>query len=266
MALEKAFDDALKALRTSGGLVTVVLGTGVDAPTDWSLHPRVHWVVANELHRHDVPGAIPTNTKLMLITDNISGNVFQQIHDERKRRRMPYMIRKTGEAVAEALKDIFPTKVDIPFNPALEAVNGNGHGAAAAPAEDGERKPMAKGAVKTFVETNLDLSPEKTNAEEARRIFRLAQVHGIETTIGSVQQAITNYKRQQRAGSRPESLAPVHVIDSIAIAKALEDAIGVLSSVKARVEAMDAENEKLRKETDDMRTRIGLMRDAFQGL
>lgn len=287
MALEKAFDDALKALHTSGGVVTVILGTGVDAPTDWTYHPRVHWVNASQLKRHDIPGAIPTNTKLMFFTDNISGNVFQPLHDERKRRRLPYMIRKSGDAVGQGLKEIFPNKVIAaptekfsPMPSISEPDNGgsNGNGAAApepAPERGTTTVPGSKntaagkprGFLQEFLRANVDLtSTTLSNAEEARRLFKKAQLAGVPTTLGSIEQGVRVMRRVKGLGSRPESVAPKHVSDTVAVTKALESCIELLTGIKDRVGNMDTTDDELRKENEDLRTRIGLMKDAFAGL
>lgn len=305
MVLEKAFDDALKALRTTGGVVTVVLGRGVDAPSEWSWHPRVHWLVSSELRKQMVPSAIPTNTRLMLLTDNISGDVYQPIHNERKRRRLPYMIRHTGDAVAEQLKEIFPTKMtmpanverDEPFSPALpqEALvniteapsngngsngNGNGHHAAddtgstrgrhadepPRTTADGKRRMAEKGSIKKFLEEHANLSAATSNAEEGRRLFRIAIGLGIETTRGSLEQGVRQLKRAKSIGSRPESLVAPAVQDAIVVSNALEEAIKVLTAAKDRFEKMEQQNEALVKENGDLRARITLMKDAFAGM
>jgi hypothetical protein len=272
MALEKAFEDAVKALQTQGGLVTVVLGKGVEAPSDWSYHPRVHWVLSGSINRQMVPGAIPTNTKLMLLTENIDGRVFQPIHDERKRRRLPYMIRKSAEAVADELKHLFPDKyvpapTDKVFSPmpdmkapSPEGSNGNGNGT-------DQPSKAERGSLKKFLEENANLSASMSTAEEARRLFKMAQIAGLPTTVGSINQGITLMKRKRGLGSRPESATPrPEVSASVAVATALENAIIALQGVLEHVRKLDTTDDDLRKENEDLKTRIGLMKEAFAGI
>jgi hypothetical protein len=286
MALDAQFEDAIKSLHTKGGLVSVVLGNGVDAPSDWTWHPQVHWIVASQVKRHDIPTAIPPNTRLMLITEHISALVFQPIHDERKRRRLPYMVRKTGDSVADELKRIFKDtapKVYESLPPApVEAAsngNGNGHGDPAAveippvhaePTEDRSAKAadgkVPLGGLKAFMEKHQNLSPALSNAEEGRRLFRLAQQLGVPTTLGSIQQYLSVAKRKAGIGSRPESLAPKHIVANVAIAGGLDAAIASLQAIRERADTVDKEIDDLRKENADLKARIVLMRDAFKDL
>ncbi len=285
MALDAAFEDALSALHKKGGVVSVVLGHGVEPPHDWTWHPRVHWIASSQIKRADVPTAIPTNTRLMLLTEHINALVFQPIHDERKRRRLPYMIRKTGDAVADELKRIFKDEKPQVYESlsAKAESNGNGH-SDPAPVETppGQAEPIADadltrdakaaegkvpiGGLKAFMQQHQNLSPTITSAEEGRRLFRLAQQLGIPTTLGSIQQYLSVAKRKAGIGSRPESLAPKHILDNVAIAGALEDAITRLQTIRGRADTVDEEIATLRKENADLKARIVLMRDAFKDL
>lgn len=259
MAVE-TIDSAIAALQKSGGLVTVVLGTGVDAPDEWGFHPRVHWLVARDVKRHAVAAAIPSNTRLLIFTENIHHQVYQPLQDERKRRRLPYLTKQSQGAVEDQLTKIFP-KTSAPFNPIPPIdVSKNGDSAPAASAEP----DRSRGFLKTFLEKHVDFSPAKSTAEEARRVFKLAQLEGVQTTLGSVTQGIAVLKRKRGIGSRPDSAtAHQEVGDSVSIQIALEAAIAGLQAVLVRVKSLDTSDEGLRKENDDLRARIKLLKEAF---
>src|SRR5882672_192244 len=263
---DQAFERARHALQHDGGVVTVILGNKAESPTDWTWHPRVHWIVASQLKRIDVPGAVPSNTKLMFFTDDINVAVFQPLHNERKRRRLPYMIRKDGSAVAAELARIFPNKVvsppDAVFSPALPAIDAastNGANGSAS-AADAKRVTAEKGSVTAFLKQHADLTPKHSTAEEARRLFPLARAAGLPSTLASIEQAVRIMKRKAGFGSRPESVTPVHVTDTVAVSKALEQAIELLTAVKLRVESLDKDGDTIRSENEDLRTRIQLMK------
>lgn len=233
------FGHAVSNLHTNGGLVTIVLGPNADAPSDWTFHPQIHWVMAGTLQQpHAVAQSIPTNTRILAIVDRLDGDIFRALHYEAKRRQVPYVSRATSAAIGELLaQTIFPEKKTAPPVPPPDATPVDG----SAP---------ERGALQTLVRTHADLSPTASSGAEARRLFALAQKQGLTTTVASIEATIRIVKRKQHSGSRPESATPSHIADANAVTRALESAITALTEIKDRVTRIDEENTALREQNE----------------
>jgi hypothetical protein len=250
---------SLQQYTRNGGTIAVVMGAGFDAPTDWSLHPKVHWIAANSLEPKDVPGKIPTNTGVMIITDNIEPGILEDIHQERQHRHLPYVTRPDGPAVGLLLADIFPHRSKpLASDPLVEE-----------PTPENE-DPMAKkhtasqGALKEFLKEHANLSGSLSVSAEARRLMALAHKKKIPTTVASITQSLYNMKRVKSLGTRPASANPQHVEDIGSLIVAIDAAMAQLGAIKAQAERMDELMGELRKENENLNARFEMAHDMFK--
>lgn len=248
---------SLQQYTRNGGTIAVVMGAGFDAPTDWSLHPKIHWIAANSLEPKDVPGKIPTNTGVMIITDNIEPGILEGIHQERQHRHLPYVTRPDGPAVGLLLADIFPRSKPLASDPLAEPPNND---------ED----PMAKkhtanpGALKDFLKEHANLSGSLSVSAEARRLMALATKKKIPTTVASISQSLYMMKRAKSLGTRPASANPQHVEDIGSLIVAIDAAMAQLGAIKAQAERMDEMMGELRKENENLNARFEMAHEMFK--
>lgn len=279
-----------------GGVVTVMLGSGFDLPADFGYHPAVHGVVANNCDPGNIAKEIPTNTKVLILTEQINRQVYEATKTLSAKRRLLYLIRKTPAALAEALKDIVPKRPVLGSTPptvmgaalssvttepkaeAKEPTKGNG----APPVEEealvrrdsrttgtgveprttskGTLAQMApKGAIASLAK-EADL--EKSVAEEGRRLFRLAQTRGIQTTIGSITQAISNRKRTERRTATPQSIVP----ENLRVLNLFDETIGGLKVMADNLAKVRDYVETSEGRMNDMEAKFELLAQTFKDL
>src|SRR5262250_2324450 len=114
MAGDLAFDQARKAIAEHGGCVSVILGRGQDVPSDFVNHPRVHWLIGNNINHREIRTAIPSDTRLVAYTPDIDPQVYRAVQRERERRRLPSFARRTPSAILAELSDVLPKMVRVP--------------------------------------------------------------------------------------------------------------------------------------------------------
>jgi hypothetical protein len=237
-----------------GGVVAVVLGRGGDLPSDYAYHPRVRSVEGHKIDPKLAANAIPDNTKLVIFGDGekLPRAVFGAVHRVLKARRLPYQIKGTVSAVQDALTAALGgERVDVPraegFNtPAIERVEPA--------AESEEVNGMAPcGAVQAFLDKHgpelLGEDATMPAAEMGRRLFRLAQVEKLPTTLGSMQQAVRLWKRKHRVGERPASVIPQeqkarYAIDEVI--DAMAGAVEQLRKFRDHFQTVESENVALK--------------------
>lgn len=201
-------------LSKQGGVITVILAQHFELPKPYDTSPQVFPLLADDLPlmRDQLSEKIPPNTKIVLIGGNIPHGTYTVLQRVLDQRHLERVTRKNPAALSEAIRKVIygNGKSDAPA-PQLTAtiaenaiaadgpvlVKTNGNGKAAPPAA------QVRGAV-TALCREADLG--KGSAEEARRLFRVAQMRGISTTIPSLQQGITQLKRKGGRTETPKSI------------------------------------------------------------
>jgi hypothetical protein len=220
-------------------LVTVFLGADQQVTAEFATHPRVHWIAAEAGNDAvDVMSKIPPKSRVMLLTEKIPPAIYSRITSQARGSGALYMHRNNPRAVRAALFSFFP-------KPKVGSSNGGGGG--------------AHGKIKRFLEEHPpDLA--KGSAEEARRLFGLAQQLGISTTFGSLSQAISLQKRRAGRGDIPASVRS----EKDTILDTLAEAIGQCQTMVAALELMrdwitttTKENAELKAAVENVRKLIG---------
>ena len=278
---------------TQGGLVTVCLGTGYDIPTEFAYHPQVHPIVTKDVDPYKVDSLVPSQTRVVIMTDHSPHFVYQNLQAVIRKRRLIYTHRKSESAIAVELQKLLPKRtakqngedreaarreaeVEARAEQAAAMNGGIEPGLSARAARKvstgvTEGKSAAKGSIAAFIKEHADL--RKGSAEEARRLFKIAQIQGVQTTLGSLAQGISTIKRKQGRGDIPVSAQPVEVSRPVQAQTGLEVAIAglqaatqALQGIKATVEAMEAERAGWLKENEKLKTKLKLLAEAMAGL
>jgi hypothetical protein len=101
---------------------------------------------------------------------------------------------ETADADVSTLPD--PSAISLP-DPTPEAPDSADadrlHSAEEAPTMAKAKANKERGWLKSFIEENVNLKPGMTFADEARRLFALAQKKGLKTTMGSMNQGVRVY-------------------------------------------------------------------------
>lgn len=247
---------------SKGGVVTLVLGTGYELPTEFAFHPQVHVVDASLVNpTHE--GWIPSTTKIVIHTDHIPEKVYQYLQTIVRQRRLVYLPRKANGAILTELRRLLPVK----------PANGNGAGkdaekpgketkAEAAAAAEG-KTIAARGSIIGLVKELADL--RKGSSEEGKRLFHIAQQRGIKTTLGSVKQAVTQAKRKQGRGDIPLSAQPAQGA-GIQVYAGIQAAIEALTQIQAHAETLEKDKAAILSENADLKARIEIMKGAWKDL
>lgn len=223
-------------LTETGGIAVVVLADRFTMPDEYAQHAQVHPLPLADLAM-DLDGLnrqIPPTTKMVLIGGELPSTTYASVRRLCERRSLTYVQRRNPPALTETLRTILPGQRAAPES-------SSDAGPRAAPT------PPKKGSLGAFVREHAQLG--KGSAEEGRRLFPLARAAGIETTIGSITQAISVEKRRGGRTETPKSLmtAQQRVLGT------LDDAIAGLALVREYVAETEVKNaaltEKLAKLT-----------------
>jgi hypothetical protein len=216
---------------SSGGMVSVIMGKDYDIPIDFAHHPQCNFVEGWKLQPGQVNGTvIPTATKIVIMTDGLPSLVYHNLNSEFRRRNLPFVTRKSTNALNDALKEMFAKKAAPAGTPAPK------------PTGPGPKQIAPRGAIQELIkEANLLLS----TGEESRRLFQVAKSRGIITTEASLAQAISKMRRTKGYGERPNSANPPELNQRLRALKILDDAIAGMQLVREYVEKTEAENSEL---------------------
>ncbi len=257
-------DHNIVDLSHNGGIATVILAPEFNLPADYDLHPQVFPIISSELPSSvmDIDRKLPSTTKIVLIGGTIPATKFGFLRTVLTRRRLAFVIRRSEPALRDALSKCLPDRSrpaqppverQHPPQPHPEPLTSSIADAAKLPkptnhpdfdapvqaqaANQGKNAP--KGSISSLVQECADLN--KGSAEEARRLFRIAQSRGIPTTLGSLAQAITVQKRKGGRTEPPKSI----LTEQQRAVGALTDAIINLELVKEYVERTETLNLEL---------------------
>jgi hypothetical protein len=236
-----------------GGQVVVFLGSGLDMPAEFAAHPQVRTVRANRLANHPnrksaIASELPSNTKLVIVTNQIDRAVNIQLQEELKRRKLTYVLRTSISAIIATLKEGFepkngatPTALlltdpPIPVPPAtvhepsaspMPVASSSGW-KVVPPAPSTTRRQAPKGAVPALIDQHWDAIKDLSNADAGRYLEPHARTAGLPTKATALEQAV-RVARLQRKTATSAPPVPEAVADIILI---LDDAVAGLEMVR----------------------------------
>jgi hypothetical protein len=244
-----------------GGVVTVLLSRGTDMPAEYTHHPLVHVIEAADLNPVDVEKCFPSNSKALLTTQNIPKPLYERLTKEIQRRKAVALYRPTTGALEQELNRIVHTsrlvsssgKTVATMATVGDVAAAKTNGDATVDSKSGKNAP--KGAIGALVAEHDNLA--ESISEAGRRLFRVAQSKGIHTTLGSVTQGVSKYRRLRQSGSRPASAVPKAVNQRLGGLRLLEDTIERLATAAEGLNALREWIEKQETERHEMEKQLG---------
>jgi len=221
--------DALQLARAEvmkqGGKITVALGQGVELPEHWLSEPRLHIMHTVGLTYDQLQTAMPSNTRIVILTDRIPGAIYNPIHKEIKRRHINYLIRRGLPEVEHELEQwLRPIHEELPPPPTTptppepppppppadtlvteierdEVIRHHETAVAVTSTpltdkDDMALKNAARGSLMKFVQEHANITHTGPIGEESQRVFAIAEREHFKTTRGSVEQAIRTLKKK----------------------------------------------------------------------
>lgn len=243
---------------SKGGVVTVVLGKGYEIPTEYAFDPRVHVVDGASIDPRN-EGWVPSTTRIVIHTDHIPEKTYQYLSTIMRQRRLVYLPRKSKDAIKAELDKLLPKR-------SMDAkANGNGGNGKTHEPEpvNTDLKLTGKGSVIGFCKAHADLS--KGSGVEGRRLFVLAQAHGLKTTLGSLTQGVAVLKRRAGKGDIPASAQPAQGAGTI-VFTGIQHAIEELTRIQAAAEILEKDKAAILAENAELKARVELMKSAWKDL
>lgn len=254
-----------------GGMVVVLLGKDYDCPSEYRYHPQVQVIDSTRVEPTGVSKMIPANARIAIVTNQIPPPVFAAFKSYASRRKLLYLPRSSAAALKDELAKQLAANPVVDQAPTPKPVAKVGDVVSIVPAKEKEgRKIAPKGTVPALLdEAKLDLS--KGVAEEARRIADFAKTRGIQTTLGSIEQAIRVRKRKAGRGDIPLSVVPTS--ERLGALAMLDHAIDGLNSLRDNLEKLrdyvrrvDEESERKERQIENFSAKMELLEEAFKGL
>ena len=296
-------EDALQRARTNliaqGGLITVALGRNVELPPRWQQEPRVYPLRTAQLDYDTLREAMPSNTRIVILTDHIPGHLVQPIHREIQKRHLNYLVRKSPAAVDDELARWLPTheaQVVVeepppapppdeppPLPPDIEEeivealtdalVTEIENGTLVTDPAPTRQEPMptspkaAHGSITAFVLEHGDFSdPSVTSADEARRLFQLAKNHGVTTTVASLAQIVGLQKKQRAKPTRPPVRRAAETARPVPLLFALDAVMTAIGQLREAAIVMTNAHAAILRERDQLQAKVDRLSDAFKKL
>jgi hypothetical protein len=233
-----------------GGVIVVLLGDNHDneVDDDYRLNPMVHVVDARGLGTGDIDKCLPSNTKALVMTKDIPQNLYHRLKSELDRRKIVYVYRNGRAAIDDELRK------HLKMTPRPIAL---------VPPADGKKKIAPHGAVMQLIrESNLDYS--KSTADEARRLFSVAQLQGIPSTFGSIAQAISKYKRTAGRGEIPQSVVGKDKSERLKAIEVLDQCMNMMTTLHGKLKTIYDFVEKTERVNETLTARLAMMRESFE--
>lgn len=230
---------------SDGGSAVIITAPGFDCPRPFNAHPQLCVLASADLpiHGSDIATQFPPNTRLVVIGGELPRPAFMAVRTVAERRHLPWLQRNDPAGLTAILAKV------------LAKTTGQEPAEAAPETDKRKRGPVAE-----FVQAEADLT--KGAAEEARRLFVIAQQRGLQTTLGSLSQAIGNAKRKAGATGVPKSIQPA----SVKALDTLQDSIAGLQLLTEYITTVEKENIQLRADRDAIKARLKKAQAMMQDL
>ncbi len=214
-----------------GGVAVVLVGhTGF--VKEYATNPAIKFIDCKTIPGERLESEVPNNTKAAILTEGIPQYHSTWIFSYCKRRQIPYLIRKSNQAVYDTLRSFFP--------------NGN----ASTATQEEARETRQHGKLDVLIS---DIDWTKSNAENARALERIARQKNIKTTFGSLAQFVANQRRKTKHGIIPKS-ARSRLDISVEV---LDTAIKELSDIREFLISTCEENRLLRDKVEKFKKLAG---------
>lgn len=171
-----------------GGLAVVLIGNNGFVP-EFSKNPSVMFIDTAATAGELLSAVVPDNTRAVIYTEGVPTYHYNWIISFCRRKQIPYLHRKTNDAVYQTLKGFFPTN------------GGEAPKVTLADVKETEKRGKLQ-LLLPFIDWN------KSTSENAVVLLRKAVELNIKTTEGSVKQYIISNRNKLRIGTVPKSARP----------------------------------------------------------
>jgi hypothetical protein len=173
--------------------VAVFLGKGMTPTAPFSTHPQVQWLDAHRMSFNELQPLLPSKPKAFILTNGIEQSTYSKLAEHARNKNVFYLHRRSPDAVRYELyallpkveqarrTHVLPLGVDAPILPTTDTIK--------APAQMPTPAPPQKGHLQRFLDTQT-IDFVLPRIQEATRLFAVAQQAGVQTTIGSIANAI----------------------------------------------------------------------------
>lgn len=215
-------DQNNKLSLADGGKAVVMIGnTGY--VKEYANNPQIRFIDTKETPVDKLDELVGTDTKVAIITEGMSQGHYMWITAYCNRRKVPYLLRKSNQAIYDTLKSFFPKGTNVGVT------------------QDEAEKSRGK---------LQDLIPyidwNKSNAENGRALFQIAGDKRIKTTLGSVIQLVSIQRRKQGRTDKPKSLRSQLDVS----VELLDSAIKNIGDIRDYLIQVTEENRILRTKVD----------------
>lgn len=217
---------------TKGGTAVVMVGnTGM--VKEYANNPSIRFIDCKQTPGDMLASIVPDNTRIVIITDGIDSHHYHWIMAYTRRRNIPFVNRKSNQAIYELLKSFFP--------------NGDAPKVTVEEVKD----TQTKGKLNVLIPF-IDFA--KSNAENAKILLRKAHEMDVRTTEASLAQLVANVRRKQSGGTIPRSArskldVSVEMLDNAV--KELQGMRDYLIEVTEENRLLKAKVEKFKKALDE---------------
>lgn len=212
---------------TKGG-VAVVACTAIGYVKEYANNPSVQFLDCRSIKNEELDSKIPPNIKAVILTEGLSQWHYAYLTSMCRRKQIPFLVRKSTQAIYETLKGFFPT---------------NGNGQDVKPTNEEVREEASKGRLNSLI-PHIDWN--KSNAENARHLMRICIQNNIKSTEGSLAQWMANQRRKRGETGVPRSARPQLDVSVEMLDKMIED----LKSMRDYLIATTEENRILKTKVD----------------
>lgn len=164
---------------SQGGCAVVMIGFNGEVD-EYKTHPQIKFIDSKKIKPGELDAEVPQNTKVVIITEGMPQYPYQWIMSYARRKSIPFLHRKTNQAIKQTLDDFFPK-------------NGK-------PATQEEATESRVKGKLNELKSHIDFS--KSNSENAKELLKIAAAKGIKSTLGSLAQLVANQRRA--TGQIPE--------------------------------------------------------------
>ena len=209
---------------TNGGMATVLVGhTGF--VQEFANHPRVRFINCKEVDGSNLENLFPNNTQIVIITEGVPAYHYTWSTSFARRKNVPFITRKSMQAVYDALRELFPAEAEK--KPTIEEV----------------KEDLSRGKLNLLI-PSIDWN--KSNAENARDLLRIATEKGIKTTLGSLSQLVSMQRKKQNRGDIPRSARSQLDVSVEMLDKMIED----LGSMRDYLISVTEENRMIKQKLE----------------
>lgn len=212
---------------TKGGIAVVMMGnTGM--VKEYANNASVRFIDSKQVPGDQLANLVPDNTRIVILTDGVEQHHYHWIMAYVRRRNIPFVNRKSNQAIYELLKSFFP------------------NGEVAKPTVQEVKDTQTKGKLNVLI-PHIDFA--KSNAENAKFLLRKAHEMDIRTTEASLAQLVANVRRKQSGGTIPRSARSKLDVS----VEMLDNAVKELQGMRDYLIEVTEENRMLKQKLDKFR-------------